>query len=227
VPRPFVTMTEPSAWRTTMKRRNWLSVALMACALVAAARASIGAAPPPPAAGEANALRGVWAILAAEAQLTDAQKAKLLERLKAYEKAANAWEGENGGKLKGALDAGDANTAKALTAERDKLITDRDADIQAILTAEQKGRWEGHQLCRAELLALRRANPTEEQKKQIRAVCDECGAGYAALKDEAQRKAAREQLRQRTLNCLTAQQQEALRKAAQSGPAGAGATGGT
>jgi hypothetical protein len=209
-----------------MKRKNWMWIVSAPLLAILAACASAGGAPRAGAAStmpttsrDANTLRGEWAILAAETQLSDGQKAKLVERLKVHEAALATWERTGAAKLEEARIAKDANAVAALTQMREELTGGRDANILAILTAEQRARWEGFKLYRAELSALHRASPTDEQKKQLRTLCDEAGAGYAALRDESQRKPAREQIHQRAMSLLTAPQREALQKAASSKPA--------
>jgi Spy/CpxP family protein refolding chaperone len=213
-----------------MKRGRCLLFAGLSVLLASGvARAAPGDAPAGAQTGPASkapaALRGEWAILAAELQLTDDQKAKLLSRLTAYAEASAGWDKQYGEKMKAAREAKDANAVRALTQSQENLAADRDADVQALLTADQKVKWEGFKLYRAEMLALRRANPSDDQKAKVRDLCDAAGKEFAGLKAEKDLQAARAKLRQAALDVLTPEQQETLKRASASQPAARGAAG--
>ena len=124
-----------------------------------------------------SALRGEYAIMVSELKLTDDQKAKLVEIVKAQGEAKKA-AAEKSAPLKKemaeAKKAGDKDKLKELGAKLKELRGDPKADqaaIQAILTDEQKAAWAGFNVFRNACRKFGKAKLTDDQKKAIRDLC--------------------------------------------------------
>lgn len=132
-----------------------------------------------------DALRGEYAIMASECKLTEDQQTALKAKLAARDAALAEWTKANGEKfkalqeaLKKAREAGDKDAAKkasdelkTVEAERAKINAQFQADLQAILTPEQKAAWEVFRLYRAMMARYKKANLTDEQTAKIREAC--------------------------------------------------------
>jgi Spy/CpxP family protein refolding chaperone len=142
------------------------------------------------------ALKGYYAIMASQLGLTDEQKAKVAEIAKARADADAAWQKESGEKvaaakkaLADAKDQGDqAAAAKAkadfaaLTDAQAKLDQDWRGEILAVLTPEQREQWAGFNLYVGSVAAkFKKAELTDEQVKQIKALCTAAAKEIAPL----------------------------------------------
>lgn len=90
-----------------------------------------------------SAIRGSYAVMAREGGLDDQQKAELEKILKTYDE------------------------------EMERVRHERDEKIAALVTAEQKQKYEGFQLCQSALGRYRKVNLTEDQKTAVRLLADE------------------------------------------------------
>ncbi|HUU91498.1 MAG TPA: hypothetical protein VM238_09830 [Phycisphaerae bacterium] len=216
-----------------MKRVMWLLlglavVVLAASPILAAEKAAKGKKP----GRDASALRGEYAIMASQCELTDQQKADLEAKVKARVEAQKAWMEANGDKAsalreayKKAREAKDEDAAKkarddlkALEEGRSKIETDTMAAILAVLTPEQKAKWEGFRVYRTLMGRYKRTDLAEEQQTKIRDLAAAAAGDLAGLRSEDKdaRNKAREadkKLRQTIEeNVLTAAQRETLQK---------------
>ena len=171
-----------------------------------------------------SALRGEWAILAKEAGLSREQRARLEALVLSFQEKAAAWEKENGPKWKAAREAKDANVLSALRADQAKLNADREKELNSLLRDDQRLQWEGFKLYRTERTALHRLKLTDEQKAKIREQCDAAAHETLPLKEEKDLRAAKARLRERSLDVLTYEQREAMRKSSETEPAPRGGT---
>jgi Spy/CpxP family protein refolding chaperone len=112
--------------------------------------------------------------------------------------ALEAWLKVNGEKLKAAQDAAKAARSgtddaakkkagadlRALDTDREAALAKAEADIQAVLTPEQKGDWDAAKLYQTTLGRYKKVNLTEDQLAKIKAVCKAAAAELAGLKDD-------------------------------------------
>ena len=121
------------------------------------------------------------AIITAECKLTDDQQATLKDKVKAKQETIDAWYKTNADKLKAAEEAakqaktGDpaakkkaGDDKKALQADLAKASSQIDAEILAILTADQKRTWEGALFCQTTLAKYKKTNLTEDQTAKVK-----------------------------------------------------------
>ena len=171
-----------------MNKCKWLLCVVMALTLTAgsALAAEDGAKPKknrPARARKArnkkpkSGLRGEYGIMASELKLTDEQKAKLIEVVKAQaaarkERAAEAAPIRK--ELAEARKAKNKDKVKELAAKLKGLRVDRKAEqatIMDILTDEQKAAWAGFTVYRNACRKFGRAKLTDDQKNAIRDLC--------------------------------------------------------
>ena len=179
---------------------------------------------------EKSALRGEYAIMASECQLTDVQKAELEAALKAKSDAVAAWEEANRAKIEDlkkqmadAKEKGDkearkraGDEMKALKEQLSALEAEHGAKIAAILTPEQNQAWEGFKLYRGLMRRYAKAELDEGQKAKVRALANEAakkmlaveGAGKEA--EEAKDKIEKDLKASVENDVLTAEQKEKL-----------------
>ena len=210
-----------------MKTAMWLLTAIAAMMLVTSAlNAADQPASSKPAASKPagdkpkdgkGLLKGEYAFLVKEASLTDDQKTKLEQRVKAYDEAVANWEKENGEKLKDAKakfkeskDAEAKKTIETLKAAEDQLYTDLWKDINAMLAPEQIQKYEAFKLYRASMQVFAKADLTDAQKQQARELCDAASKEIVALKDEKEKDAAKKNLHSKIEALLTPEQKTAL-----------------
>jgi hypothetical protein len=84
----------------------------------------------------------------------------------------------------------------------DTIETEHQAKILAVLTAEQRETWEGFRLWRDLMRRYRRAELSDEQKAQVRALADAAAKEFLAVQGEEQeahkaKEKIQKQLRQR------------------------------
>jgi len=176
---------------------------------------------------KSSGLRGEYAILVAECDLTAEQKAKLKAKVEARKWAMAKWQQAYGDKaaelkkaMKEAKEAGNEGKAnslgrelKALSAERRRLHEKTMADIYAILTPEQKTTWAGFRLYRQAMRWCKRAGLSDEQQATIRKMADATAKQLAHAADEKAERQITTALRKKIeQNVLTAEQREALEK---------------
>ncbi|MBT3201223.1 MAG: hypothetical protein HN350_15085 [Phycisphaerales bacterium] len=127
--------------------------------------------------------------LVRECKLTDAQQAKIKEKIKARDAALAAWDKANSEKVaaaaaasKEARSGGDADKKKQAGAAVRELKTARQeagaettAAALKTLTKEQQTAWDGYQLFKSLAGRYRRLELTEEQKAKVKIAC-----GFAA-----------------------------------------------
>ena len=216
-----------------MKRVTWLLlglavVVLAASPLLAAEKAAKEKKPK----AEPDALRGEYAIMASQCELTDQQKDELRAKVNARKEAQDAWAKANGEKVKAlrdaykkAREAKDEDAAKkareenlAIETERRRIDTDSMAAILAVLNPEQKAKWAAFRLYRTMMGRYKRVNPTEEQETKIReaaaAASKEVDAVTGDDKDAQKKRSDLEKGLRKTIEetILTAEQREALQK---------------
>ena len=122
-------------------------------------------------------LRGEYGIMASELKLTDEQKAKFAEILKAQSEAKKAL-AEKAAPIKKELaearKAKDKDKMKELGAKLKELKGDSKADkaaLMAVLTDAQKADWDSFTIYRNVSRKFGKAKLTEDQKKAIRDMC--------------------------------------------------------
>lgn len=142
-----------------------------------------GTATPAPTTQKAE-LKGEWAIMASQLKFTDEQKDKLTKLIADRDAAVAAWEQANKDKLakaeadlKAAREAKDEAAAKtarearqALAADRGKILTKFQEDVQSLLTPEQKTLWAEFTLVRVTkgIMTRHTVKLTDAQEKQIK-----------------------------------------------------------
>ncbi len=218
-----------------MKRLTWYAVALAAAMMVGLVTAEAAQAAKREGGrakraaregkGERSSLRGEYAILASECDLTAEQEAELKTRVQARKQAMAEWQqahADEAANLKQAVraarDAGNKGEAKrltqrvkALSAERQQLDELTMAQIYAVLTPEQMTTWAGFRLYRRAMRWCKRAGLTEEQQAAIRKMADAAAKRLARAGGKPGEDPVLTALRQeieRTV--LTAEQREAL-----------------
>jgi len=216
-----------------MKRVTWLLlglavVVLAASPILAAQKAGKGKRSK----GGSDAMRGEYAIMASQCELSDQQKTDLDAKVKARKEAQAAWQQANGEKQKAlreaqkkAKEANDKDAMKkarddlkALDAGRRKIDADTTAAIYAVLTPEQKAKWQAFQTYRTLMRRYKRLNPTEAQTAKIReaaaAAAKDLGAAAGDDKEARKKRAEAYKNLRNTIEetILTPEQREALQK---------------
>jgi len=176
---------------------------------------------------KSSGLRGEYAILASQCNLTEEQKEQVAAKVQARKKALAEWDKAHGDKfadlkkaIKEAKGAGNKeegkrlrNEQKALKAERRRLDEQTMAEVYAVLTPDQKVTWKGFRLYRRMMRRYKKTGLTEAQEATIRKMAGATAKKLADADDEkAERKAAvalRKDIKQEV---LTAEQREALEK---------------
>ncbi len=216
-----------------MKRVTWLLlglavVVLVASPILAAEKAGKGKRSK----GGSDALRGEYAIMVSQCELSDQQKTDLEAKVKVRKETQAAWQQANGEKVKAlreaqkkAKEANDKDAMqkarddlKALDSGRRKIDADSMAAIYAVLTAEQKAKWQAFQTYRTLMRRYKRLNPTEAQTAKIReaaaAAAKDLGAAAGDDKESRKKRAEADKSLRKTIEetILTAEQREALQK---------------
>ncbi len=176
---------------------------------------------------------GGWGMLVKETQLGEEQVAKLVALVTANRDATEAWKKENLERFiqlereqAAAREAKDEAKIKALgeqlsamRAKRDEPRMGEKAQVLALLTPEQKGRWDAYNLGNTLLMGLRKAELAGEQKDQVRDIARGMAEELTAInktqmkEDEAARRAVYEKaMKQAKERVLTPAQVEALMK---------------
>jgi RNA polymerase-binding transcription factor DksA len=160
-----------------------------------------------------------------ELKLSDADAAKVKEKIDAMKAALDTWDKENADKLsaaqadmKKAREAKDKTAAKTameamrtLTDARAKLKADKEGDLMSVLTADQKLAWEAYKLCYMVSETYRNAALTDDQLPQVKSLCADAAKQIVAAQDDA----AKAQIRTNLLEdvkakVLTDKQREGL-----------------
>ncbi|MFO8013437.1 MAG: hypothetical protein R6X20_09045 [Phycisphaerae bacterium] len=228
-----------------MKRLTWCVVPLVATLVLGLVGADLALAAKGEGGGRAkrarekgeksrSGLRGEYAILASECNLTADQQAQLKAKIQARNQALAEWQQAHGDKaaelkkaMKAAKEAGNkeemkrlGQELKALSAARRQVDEKTMADIYAILTSEQKTTWAGFRLYRRAMAWCRRADLTEAQQATIRKMADARAKEMTGAADEkAERQIAGALRKEIEQSVLSAEQREALgRKATKERP---------
>jgi len=187
---------------------------------------------PPKEKGPQDALRGEYAIMAAECKLTPEQQETLKAKVAARRDAQEAWMKANGSKLealqeavKQPKDPNDkeavqraAEQLKALEADRLKIQATFEADLRAMMTPEQRQDWEAFKLYRPMMARYKKLNLAEGQVQKIRDAAAAAAKELAEAKgDEKAAMGAKTEIvakLRKTVEetILTAEQREALNK---------------
>jgi len=136
-------------------------------------------------------LRGMHAQMAKVCDLAEEQQKKMAELNADRAKASKAWHDENGQKIKAlqeemkkARESKDKEAMKkardawhALSAKRNELQKKATQDIMAVLTPEQKAKWDEYQAVLAVKRQLRGAELTDEQVTGVKAAYVKLAAG--------------------------------------------------
>ena len=173
-------------------------------------------------------LKGEYAIMPKVLEMDATQTAKLTEAVEAYQKAMKAWDDSDSGKkykefedaLKKAKADKDKEKAKSLGDQMKPLVKERSdlqeaqkANIMALLTPEQKAKWAGFNVYRTVIGKYKRVQPTDDQDKQIRQLCQ---AAAKDMPEASDKKAHGEAIKKLTdeieQKVLTAAQREELNK---------------
>ncbi len=169
-------------------------------------------------------LRGEYAIMAKVLNFTEAQKTQLAATLTACADEAKTWREANAEKLaeikKQQAEAKKnkdkdamkkiAEQSKALRAEEAKIKGKSIAAAKALLTADQKTKWDGFVVYRQIMRRLKKAELTDEQDKKVREMCQAKAAGILGAEKKAQSKAYRELGTAIIESVLTAEQKAKL-----------------
>ena len=218
-----------------MKRLTWWTVPLVAAVIVGLATADLALAAKEEGGKEKrgaregkrerSGVRGEYAILVAECDLTDEQKEQVKAKIQATKEAVAQWEQEHGEKaqelqksMKAAKEAENKDEVKRIGQELKTLMTERRrlqqqtmTGVLAVLTAEQRTKWNGFRLYRQMMMRYKKTGLTEEQTAKVREMAN---AAAKALGDPSDEKAARKAaaaLRDKVeQNVLTAEQREGL-----------------
>ena len=167
-------------------------------------------------------LRGEYAVMVKVLNFTDAQKARLVEALKASADTTEKWQRANAGKFaelrKQMIEARNTKDKdalkkvfdqyKALNAERPQKHGQDQAAVAAILTPAQKQQWGGYTLYRRIVVRFKRAELTDEQEKKVRAICNDKAADPAAVSKKAWAEVYRDLTTAIVEGVLTAEQKE-------------------
>jgi Spy/CpxP family protein refolding chaperone len=151
---------------------------------------------PPKEKGPQDALRGEYAIMAAECKLTPEQQETLKAKVTARRDALEAWMKAHGSKLealqeavKQPKDPNDkeavqraAEELKTLEADHLKIQATFDSDVRAMMTPEQRHDWEAFKLYRPMMARYKKLNLAEGQVQKIK------DAAAAAAKELAEAK---------------------------------------
>jgi Spy/CpxP family protein refolding chaperone len=197
-----------------------------------------GGKAPPKEKGPQDALRGEYAIMAAECKLTPDQQETLKAKIAARRDALEAWMKAHGSRFESLQEAvkqpkdpnnkeaiqRDAEELKILEADHLKIQTTFDADVRAMMTPEQRQDWEAFKLYRPMMARYKKLNLVEGQVQKIKDAAAAAAKELAEVKGDEQAAAKSEvqaKLRKTVEETiLTAEQREVLNK---SGPLKPGA----
>jgi Spy/CpxP family protein refolding chaperone len=187
---------------------------------------------------------GLFDQVARECELGEADRARVKEKVEAYEAAVAAWDRDNAEKVEAAEAA--ARDAKAkkdadlrkeagrklkeVRTEREDAVAEARAAIIEALSPEQKATWEGYLLYKTIAARYRRAELAEEQFARIKAACVVAAKDLGEAGDDGKaKKAVTDKLRWGIdVFVLTPEQREAAtsaqagRKGKRGGDAGGG-----
>jgi len=191
-----------------MKRFTWWTLPLAAALVVGLLTADLALAAKVEGEAKAkkekgdNVIRGEYAILASECNLTPEQKEQLAAKLKASQEALAQWKQENAqkakdlqAKMKAAKEANNKEEAKNIAQELKILMQERERlshgameAVYSILTDEQKAEWNSFRLYRHAMMRYKKLGLSEDQTALVRALADQVAGGV----DPADKKAAKE-----------------------------------
>ena len=178
-----------------------------------------------------ESLRGEYAIMAKELNLTPDQEAKLKEKDKAKRQALAKWHKANDEKVKeltaamkqarkdkdAAKTKEIAQQLKELQAEREKIQADTQASIMEMLTKDQQATWAGFHAYRGVMARLRKVKLTDDQKASARELCTASGVELAECGSDRKGKKAKAAICKKLVeevvrDVLTDEQREQLKK---------------
>jgi Spy/CpxP family protein refolding chaperone len=232
---------------SNLKRFVWMALLAMlvaAPALTAEEAAkektpAAGEKAPPKAKGPQDALRGEYAIMAAECKLTPEQQETLKAKIAARREALEAWMKAYGSKFESLQEAvkqpkdpnnkeaiqRDAEELKTLEANHLKIQTTFEADLRAMMTPEQRQDWEAFKLYRPMMARYKKLNLVDGQVQKIKDAAAAAAKELAAVKDDDKAAAGAKSEVQAKLRktieetILTAEQREVLNKSGPPKPA--------
>lgn len=217
-----------------MNRNTWMLWGLAALMLVLSpALAQKGA----PAGDKTDTVKGgdkaddglaaMQAAMVKECALTPEQTTKLNDRVNAYKDAMANWQKENAEKIAAVLKAGKGDPqvredAAALSESKAKLNADLKKDIEAILTEDQRAKWDAYQLYTATCQAYGKASLTDAQLTKVREFTAQAAKELFSTTEKEMQATIRTDLAAKIDALLTADQKAAMakKKVAASEPAG-------
>ena len=169
-------------------------------------------------------LRGEYAIMAKVLEFTEDQKTQLGTALTACATEAKTWRETNADKLaeikKQQAEARKNKDKDAMkkVAEQSKALRDEEAKIKgksiaaakALLTPEQKAKWDGFTVYRMAMRRIKKAELTDEQDAKVRQICTAKAAEILGAEKKAQGKAYKELTTAIIDSVLTAEQKAKL-----------------
>ncbi|MEI7731253.1 MAG: hypothetical protein WCO56_16885 [Verrucomicrobiota bacterium] len=137
-------------------------------------------------------------LIIRECKLDEEQQKTLKEKFKLKQEALEAWDKENGEKLKAAEEASKAarkgaddaakkkanSDLKELEAKRTQATAEADKAIQAVLSEEQKIVIAGVELAQTTLARYKRMNLTDDQTAKIKSACQIAARDLAAVQGD-------------------------------------------
>jgi len=172
-----------------------------------------------------SGLRGAYAIMVKECNLSESQQVQLKQVVADHAQREKEWMEANGDKLKElrtamsearkAKDKDKQAELKKEAGELEQARRDRHAAkmeaVHGVLSDEQKQQWAAFQMYTGQMRAFKKANLTEAQQDEVRALCV-TAAGKTTDGDSKAQSAAVKQLRQQIIDeVLTADQKEAFK----------------
>lgn len=219
-----------------MLRSKALCAALAVSLLAAMALGQDAPAKPKKPKGEAKdktALRGEYAIIATELNLSDEKKAEFAKAVAEMNAARDAWNKANAAKIdelnkaaKAAKEAKDKDKVKEiqkqlseLRAAQEKATAEGQAKVRAVLTPEQQAQWQAFTVYRGLLGRFRKAELTDAQKEKVKALAAEAAKPLSAASDPKAAAALKKDLEQKVTALLTPEQAEKMKAPAPKKPA--------
>ena len=135
---------------------------------------------------EKSLLRGEYQIMASVLEMDEAEKARLVEALKANQASLAEWKDGSDGRKLAELMKAHAEARKAKDKEKTKQVAKEMAPlkdalaaigksnrqrIMGLLTDEQRARWAGFGMARTVLRKFSKAELTDDQKTRIKDLC--------------------------------------------------------
>ena len=194
------------------RRKIWLSI--VAVGWLAVPLAGFAAAPAAPAAKDALPLPDAYVEMAKVCGLLTDQIAKMAVKIQLKDQAIAQWNRENGPRIANyrtilssararqdrEAEAKARNELHALEKSKADLIAKTDADIAAVMTAQQRATWDGYRLWQQLLEHFKQFTFTEKQSKAIRRIAD--GAAGQPIRTRGDPEAAEKARKDRFDKCV-------------------------